>query len=257
MQRSDEIVFVHLLNHVGFINVIVNINLVTEEAANTTEAFAELITVGRFVRDEFNLNTKLLVVEQNPVSQTFTGNNVEFFAGFGVEEKLGVFLLFLGFSQHVNDSLVCITGVSEFVAHVGEIFPQKHLLEGTKIKGFESILNSENVESGVKRNLFEEFANNFLFLHETNTAHAFSSHSNSLIETIILTITDVKMCNHDLFETSIENVRLETICFDLGGTSHNNTFDIRFIVSNEMLGGEFTNFSNVIMTFFFSNTRET
>lgn len=47
---------------------VVDVDFVSEEAANATESFAELETIGGLVCDELNINSILLVVHADPVS---------------------------------------------------------------------------------------------------------------------------------------------------------------------------------------------
>ena len=42
----------------------------------------------------------------------------------------------------------------------------------------------------------------------------------------------------------------------MGRTGNNQTFDIGFVISDEMLGSEFANFTNIIVTFLFSDSRK-
>ena len=107
-------------------------------------------------------------------------------------------------------------GVSKFIAGVGKVFPEEHDLEGSQFEGLQCVNNAEHVQASVEGNLLEKFAHYFLFLNVTNVSHTFRTHSDSLIETIIHTVADVEMSDHDRLETSIEYVGLETICFDLG-----------------------------------------
>lgn len=253
---SDKVVIVKAVLVAFILNVVVDVDLVAEEASNATEAFAELVSVGGFVRDEFNLNAELFVVEQQPIRQTFRVHNFEFHVGFRVAEELRVLLLLLSLSQHVHGGSVSM-GVSKFVASVSQVLPEQHNFEGAQVEGLEGVLNAEDVQASVEGNLLEKLANNFLLLHETHIPHRLGTHRDSLIETIIHSVADVEVSEHDRLQTSIENVRLEAVCFDLGWACHNNALNVRFVVSNKVLCGELADSSNVIMTLFLSDTCET
>jgi hypothetical protein len=56
-------------------NNFINVNLVTKEAADATEAFAELVALRRLVRDELNENTVPFVVHQKPIRQLLACND--------------------------------------------------------------------------------------------------------------------------------------------------------------------------------------
>ena len=126
--HSDEVVVVEATHVVVVVNVVVHFDLVAQKAANTTEALAELVAVGRFVRDELDVDTELLVVEQEPVRQVLTTHNVQLRVGFWVIEKLGVFILCLVLGQDVHRGFICVW-VSKLIAFYFQIFPEQHRLQ--------------------------------------------------------------------------------------------------------------------------------
>ena len=59
-----------------------------------------------------------------------------------------------------------------------------------------------------------QFADDFLFLNEANVAHDVSSKGDSLVEAIVLTVSNIKRSQSHILESHIEKVGLETIGFE-------------------------------------------
>jgi hypothetical protein len=72
-----------------------------------------------------------------------------------------------------------------------------------------------------------------------------------------LTVSDIKLGQHDVLKSHIEKVGLVAVGLELGGTGKYETLDVWFIISNEMVSGKLTNLSYVVVTLFFSDTSET
>lgn len=93
---------------------VVDVDLVTEEAADTTEALAELVAVAGLISNELNLNTVLFIIQQQPVDQRLTADHVALDVSVRVSKSLS--FLFLGLSEQMNFGFA-LHWVSDLVAH--------------------------------------------------------------------------------------------------------------------------------------------
>lgn len=170
-------------------NYLVNVQLVAEEASNTTESFTELVAFCTLVSDEVNFQSEVSIVEQKPVSKTHGVDDFVFDASLGILEVLGVLLLRL---TKELDSGLPIGGVFEFVPSVGDLFPQDHDLESSHSHGLDGVLHSKLYHASVHSDVIIELAKHLLLLDELHVSHAVSSKSDSLIEAIVRPVSYIK-----------------------------------------------------------------
>lgn len=78
-----------------------------------------------------------------------------------------------------------------------------------------------------------------------------------MIQSIILAVADIKLSQHDVLQTCVEDIRLVAVRLDLRRTSKNQALNIWLVVSDEVLGCQFADLAHVVVALFLSNTRET
>ena len=140
---------------ISIADMLVELDLVSEETSDATETLHELEALLRLVSDKLNLNTEATVVITEPLSQRVLLNDIVVLACLLILEVLCV--LFLGRVQEDGCS-VALNGVLENISVYLKILEEHHGLESTDLHCLHGVLNTEYNHAGIKRNLFEELA---------------------------------------------------------------------------------------------------
>lgn len=80
------------------------------------------------------------------------------------------------------------------------------------------------------------------------------SKGDGLIETLLKTVGDIKSGDDDVLKSLIEVITALHNEFEVGATSNNDTFDVRSVICDEILGCKLTALDNIEMTLLFSET---
>jgi hypothetical protein len=118
-------------------------------------------------------------------------------------------------------------------------------------------VNSENDQTGIGRDFFEELGENLLFLDEFDVGQAFLGEFDSLVETILTTIRNIDNLDNLGLQSLIEHFGLVEFSLEIGTTGQNETANVGLVVGDEDLSGDFSDFSEVVMSLFDSQTGET
>lgn len=96
-----------------------------------------------------------------------------------------------------------------------------------------------------------------LLLYKLDVGKRIGGKLNSLVKAIFTTIRYIDNLD-DLGEQSgVKEVTSTQIGLELGATSEDQTRDVNLISGNEVLNSKFGDFSDIVSTSFFSETRET
>jgi hypothetical protein len=98
--------------------------------------------------------------------------------------------------------------------------------------------------------------NQLLLLNELDVGERVGSEFDSLVETVLSSVRDIDNLDDLGEESRVEQVTSAQISLELGTTGKDESGDVDPIVGDEVLDGEFGNFSNVISSSFLSETRE-
>jgi hypothetical protein len=170
-------------------NDIIDVHLVAEEATDATESLHELVAFRTLVSNEVDFETEVSVMEQEPVGKAHGVENFEFDSTLGILKVLGVLLLHL---TKESDSGLSSGGVFKLVSGVGDVFPQDHGIKSTHSHGLDSVIHSKLNHSGVHGDVVIKFAEHFLLLYKLNICHAVSGKSDSLVEAIIRSVSNIE-----------------------------------------------------------------
>lgn len=105
--------------------------------------------------------------------------------------------------------------------------------------------------------MIEKFWNQSLFLHEFNVEKSLTWFFYSLIKSILKSIRNIHNINNFGLESGIEHICLIQIVLEISATCKYKTRHITFVISNKSLNCHLTNFTQIVMTFLFSQTCKT
>lgn len=235
-------------------NRVVDIDLVAQEATDSTEALHELEAIGRLVCDELDRDTVFFVVQAEPVGQLLAAYNLKIDTSVSVLEVLRVLLL-LSVEQE-NFGLV-LYGILDLVPHNFDFFKQHHGLECTELQGLHGVPDSKGDHSRVECDLLKEASNDLLLLHELHVSQGVCGQSDGLTESLIETIGDIDCRDDDTFKPKVKVITTLHDEFKISATGNDDTADVGPVIGDKVLRGKFTTLDNVQMTLFLSETRKT
>mmetsp|Transcript_20223 Transcript_20223/g.42703 ORF Transcript_20223/g.42703 Transcript_20223/m.42703 type:complete len:258 (+) Transcript_20223:481-1254(+) len=212
----------------GFFQVIqfCQINLPPQGTTNSTKSFHELCPLGRTIRDELEVATKILVVFGKPFHQ---GNGVDGFQ-FGsrliVSEPLIVGLLFL---CEMKNLLFLVLNVSHRVPLNVEVVPDYQVFHGTHFESPEGVVNHETVLPRVLGNLVKIFLEEFLFLHQFDVGEGICGELNGLVESVLSAIAYVDHLDDNFRETLIKKIGSHELTLKVGRTGQDNSLYVGFL----------------------------
>ena len=193
-------------------------------------------------------------MKAEPVSQLLTTDNFKVDTCVGILEVLRVLLL-LGVQQ--ENLRFVLHRVLDLVPHNFDVFKQHHGLKCSKLQGLHGVLDSKGDHARVECDRLKEAPNDLLLLHELHVCEAVLGQSDGLGESLVETVGDINRRDDQRFQPLVKVVTLLHNELKISATSNDDASDVRPIVRDKVLNGEFAALDNVQMTLFFSETRET
>ncbi|KAI3478310.1 hypothetical protein L1887_59786 [Cichorium endivia] len=229
-------------------------DLVSQNAADTTETLAELHALLGAVGDEFEVGAELAVVFCEPLEERHGFLDLlHGLAGGAVHETRAVLLLLLGEHEDVLGAV----RVLEHVAHHVEVLPHDECLDGTQVERFEGVVEAEAVLASLHGDLVKVLLDELLLLDELDVGERLCGELDGLVEAVLAAVGDVDDLDDLGLQTVVEHVGLAQLGLEVGGTGEDEAGDVALVVGDEVLRGELCDLAHVVVARLLTQTCET
>lgn len=174
-----------------------------------------------------------------------------------------------------NKTWFTSSGVAENITGNIEILPDDEGFHGSELEALEGVIDTETIPPSVLTNLVKVSLDEPLLLNKLDVRQRFACKLDSLytkvglditksemlaahlIKAIFTPITDINDLDDFRNQSLVKHVTLAEFRFEIGASSEDKTGDINFVVRDEVLHSQFSNFSDIIVSLLVSKSRET
>lgn len=236
------------------ISQLLEVDLVAEDTAYTTEALHELVALGGPVRHELERRTELPVVFSNPLQEGLLRDDLHLLAGLLVHEFLAVVLLLL--LGRVQQNLVPLA-VLESPASDLQVLEHDEGLDSAQLESLKGVVDTEAHTSSILADVIEVLPDELLFLDKLDVAEGLGRELDGLVEAVLATVRHVYHLDDLGGEAVVEHVGRVEVVLEVGRASENESRDVHLIVGDEVLNRQLRHLAHVVVALLFSETGET
>jgi len=126
------------------------------------------------------------------------------------------------------------------------VFVEEEGFDGTSVEDLHGVVNSENDQTGIGGDFFEELGENLLFLDELDVGQAFLGEFDGLVETVFTTVGNIDNLDDLGLQSLIEHFGLIEFVLEIGRTGQDETANIGLIVGDENLSSDFSDLKKTL-----------
>lgn len=133
-----------------------------------------------------------------------------------------------------------------------EVFVDDEGFAGAGFEGFEGVFDAVADFAAVEVDLVKVFIDKAFLLDELDVAEGFGCEVDGLVEAVFAAVGDVDHFDDFALEAVVEHVALVEVVFEVGAAGEDEAGDVDFVGCDVVLDGEFGDFADVVVAFFFS-----
>jgi hypothetical protein len=138
-----------------------------------------------------------------------------------------------------------------------QVLEDNQRLSSTCLESLEGIVDTVADLARVLGDVVKVLVDELLLLDELDIAEGLSSQLDGLVETVLASVRHIDNLDDLGLQAVVEQVGLVQVVFEIGRTSQDDTGDVDFVGSDEILDSQLGYLTDVVVTLFLSQTGET